>query len=49
MLKVVILAMCFEEDIVCKYGVENHKRRLWKAKERKNDNNWGYHQFDGGS
>ena len=21
---------------------------LCKAKERKNDNNWGYHQFDGG-
>ena len=30
------------------YGVENRKRRLWKAKERKNDNNWRYHQFDGG-
>jgi len=72
MLKVVILAMCFETDItfviselkakaslreapkqvysrsVCGYGVENRKRRLWKAKERKNDNNWRYHQFDGG-
>jgi len=33
---------------VCGYGVENRKRRLRKAKERKNDNNWRYHQFDGG-
>ena len=62
MLKVVILAMCFEGDITFViselkakaslreftgfYGVDNRKRRLWKAKERENDNNWGYHQFD---
>ena len=64
MLKVVILAMCFEGDITFIiselkakaslreftgfYGVENRKRCLRKAKERKNDNNCRYHQFDGG-
>ena len=64
MLKVVILAMCFEGDITFViselnakvslrefrgfYGVENRKLRLWKVKERKNGNNWIYHQFDGG-